>query len=149
MINLMNGIFDMDTNLRQRVVFTNGCFDFVHPGHVYLFKYIKELYPGCKLIVGVNSDASIKRLKGKSRPVYPESDRLMMLDSIEFIDTVILFDEDTPLELIKQVQPDILVKGMDYVNDKVVGADLVEVVSHVKLKPGYSTTALIKYIKQM
>ena len=133
----------------ENCVFTNGCFDFIHPGHIWLFKSIKELYPTFPIIVGVNSDSSIQRLKGNTRPIYPEADRIFMLQSINYIDKVELFDDDTPLELIKKIKPKILVKGMEYVNESVVGAELVDVVTFIKLKPGYSTTALIKYIKKI
>ncbi len=131
--------------LGQRVVFTNGCFDLLHPGHIFLLKEAKKR--GDRLIVGLNTDKSIKRLKGETRPVQQEAARAFVLSSLECIDLVVLFDEDTPLELIKTLRPDVLVKGSDYTVDQVVGASFVQSyggkVHLVDLVDGQSTTSLI------
>jgi len=108
----------------KRVVFTNGCFDILHIGHVRYLKKAKEL--GDLLIIGLNSDQSVKRLKGNDRPINQEADRAEMLAAFDFVDHVIIFDDDTPLELIKMIQPDILVKGGDYKNEYVIGTHEVE-----------------------
>ena len=129
---------------KTKVIFTNGCFDIIHRGHVDYLKKSKEL--GYKLIVGLNSDESIRRLKGSSRPINSEYDRKAVLESLGFVDTVIIFDEDTPYELIKELKPDIITKGGDYKSIKdVVGHDLAE----VKIIPyveGYSTTKILEKI---
>lgn len=126
----------------QRVVFTNGCFDILHRGHVeYLFA-AREL--GDALVVGVNTDASVRRLKGEGRPVNREHDRAFVLAGLGCVDAVTLFDEDTPAELIAALVPDVLVKGGDYTADTVVGRDTVEAaggrVVIIPLVPGHSTT---------
>lgn len=127
------------------VGFTNGCFDILHPGHL---KVLEEARAQCgKLIVGVNSDASVRRLKGPSRPVNDEISRAIVLKGLACVDAVVLFEEDTPLELITALQPDLLVKGGDYTKDDIVGADIVEArggrVHIVPLVEGHSTTATI------
>lgn len=127
----------------HKVVFTNGCFDILHKGHVELLKFCKSL--GCLVIVGVNSDKSVKRLKGDTRPVNSETDRVEILKAIKYVDHVHIFEEDTPYDLIKKIQPDIIVKGGDYNKEDVVGADLCEVVIFNYLD-GYSTTKTIKNI---
>ena len=132
------------------VVFTNGCFDLLHPGHVNLLYQSRS--HGDRLIVGLNSDASVKRLKGPSRPILSEHDRAAILGALECVDAVITFDEDTPLTLIKAIRPDILVKGADYALDQVVGRAEVEAyggkVQLVPLVPGHSTSSLADRIKQ-
>ncbi len=134
----------------KRVVFTNGCFDLLHLGHIdYLSKARDH---GDMLIVGVNTDDSVKRLKGNSRPLTDEQSRSMIMASLHFVDAVVLFDEDTPYELIKLVQPDVLIKGNDYKAEEVVGYDIVkkkggEVVT-IDLVEGYSTSAIEQKIKQ-
>ena len=134
----------------KRVVFTNGCFDLLHLGHIdYLSKARDH---GEILIVGVNTDDSVKRLKGNSRPLTDEQSRSMIMASLHFVDAVVLFDEDTPYELIKLVQPDVLIKGNDYKPEEVVGYDIVkkkggEVVT-IDLVEGYSTSAIEQKIKQ-
>jgi len=132
------------------IVFTNGCFDLLHPGHISLLHQARTL--GDRLIVGLNSDASVKRLKGNSRPILVEQDRAALLSALEHVDLVVSFDEDTPLSLIKTIQPDILVKGSDYTVDQVVGRDIVEAyggqVKLVQIVPGYSTTLLSQKMKQ-
>lgn len=121
-------------------VFTNGCFDILHKGHIEYLRQSKKL--GSKLIVGLNSDKSIKRLKGDSRPVNNEEDRKAVLESVGFVDEVIIFDEDTPYELIKKIKPDIITKGGDYTVETVVGNDLANVVI-IPTVQGYSTTDII------
>ena len=134
--------------LGRRIVFTNGCFDMIHLGHVKYFQFAKE--QGDLLVVGVNTDASIRRLKGPTRPIVNEADRLGVLEELESIDYVVLFDDDNPRDLIHAVRPDVLVKGADYKKEQVVGWDFVESYGgHVALAPlvdGRSTSALIKRI---
>jgi D-beta-D-heptose 7-phosphate kinase/D-beta-D-heptose 1-phosphate adenosyltransferase len=133
----------------KKIVFTNGCFDIIHSGHIYYLGEAKKA--GDILIIGLNSDNSVRRLKGNDRPINNESDRAMVLDALKFVDYVTIFEEDTPYELIKLLQPDILVKGGDYNADEIVGADIVRenggevlIIPYVK---GKSTTELIKKIK--
>ena len=134
----------------KKVVFTNGCFDLLHPGHIEYLNKARDL--GDILLIGLNSDDSVRRLKGSDRPINPESDRALMLAGLECVSAVLLFDEDTPLELIKAVQPDILVKGGDYDRDTIVGADEVESeggrVVVIPFKEGYSTSSLIERIQR-
>ena len=132
-------------DVERTKVFTNGCFDIVHRGHIEMLKASKQL--GDWLVVGVNTDQSVKRLKGESRPVNNESDRKVMLESLDFVDEVILFDEDTPIELIKRVQPDIITKGGDYTVDTVVGNQLAKVVI-LPTVDDYSTTKTIEAINE-
>ncbi|MFN7012645.1 MAG: D-glycero-beta-D-manno-heptose 1-phosphate adenylyltransferase [Bacteroidia bacterium] len=132
------------------IVFTNGCFDILHLGHIDYLSKAKDL--GKRLIVGVNTDNSVKRLgKGDTRPINEEKSRSMIIASLQFVDAVILFDEDTPYELIKAIKPDILVKGADYTIDRVVGADMVMErggkVELIEYLVGYSTTNIEKKIK--
>lgn len=129
----------------QKVIFTNGCFDIVHRGHVEYLAKAAAL--GDQLVIGVNTDASVKRLKGTSRPVQDENTRAMVLATFSFVSKVVLFDEDTPYELIKLIQPDVLVKGGDYDPKDIVGYDIVkakggEVVT-IELVEGHSTTSII------
>lgn len=133
----------------KKVGFTNGCFDLLHPGHVSL---ISQARAACdKLVVGLNSDASVRRLKGPTRPVQNEAARAAVMASLGHVDLVVIFGEDTPLKLIEAVKPDVLVKGADYTKDKVVGADVVErgggKVVLAQLVPSYSTTATIAALK--
>lgn len=125
------------------LVFTNGCFDILHIGHINLLKYAKSL--GNYLIVGLNSDKSIKKLKGPSRPINKENDRKFILESLKFVDEVRLFDEETPLELIKNIKPHIIVKGGDYKKEEVVGYGLADIVIFNYID-GYSTTKTIQSI---
>ncbi len=134
----------------QKVVFTNGCFDLLHPGHVACLEQARSL--GEALVVGVNTDDSMRRLhKGAGRPVTPEADRALMVAALACVDRVVLFGEDTPLELISALTPDVLVKGGDYRIDEIVGREVVEArggkVLALPLVPGYSTTALIKRLR--
>ena len=129
--------------MKGTVVFTNGCFDVLHVGHIELLKYCKSI--GDFLIVGINSDESVSRLKGPSRPINTESERKIMLESIKYVDEVIIFNEDTPLNLIQNKNPDIIVKGGDYSEKEVVGNKLAEV-RIFKYVEGYSTTKAIQNI---
>ena len=133
-------------SLKKNIVFTNGCFDILHRGHVEYLAQASDL--GDKLIVGLNTDASVKRLKGESRPVNDEQSRALLLSALQFVDAVVLFGEDTPYELIKQVQPDVLVKGNDYRVEEIVGYDIVTAkggkVLTINLVEGFSTTNIIK-----
>lgn len=132
-----------------KIVFTNGCFDILHQGHIHLLLAAAEL--GHKLILGLNTDASVKRLKGESRPINDEYSRTMVMASQLFVDAVTLFDEDTPLELIKAIRPDIIVKGGDYTPETVVGNDFVKTyggeVVIVPTVEGFSTTNIINRMK--
>lgn len=133
----------------QKVVFTNGCFDIVHLGHIDYLEKARAL--GDRLVLGLNTDASVSRLKGPGRPVVDEYARARLMAALNFVDTVILFDEPTPKELIEALKPDILVKGDDYTVETIVGADFVlnngGEVKTVALVKGYSTTTLIEKIK--
>ena len=131
-----------------RIVFTNGCFDILHRGHVeYLSKASDK---GDVLVVGLNTDASVKRLKGEGRPVNDQEARALILASLDCVDAVVLFDEDTPYELIKAVRPDVLVKGADYKPEEIVGYDIVTSyggkVETVPLVEGYSTTGILERV---
>ncbi len=132
----------------DKIVFTNGCFDLLHPGHIHLIRQAKSF--GDRLIVGINSDASVKRLKGATRPILGQKDRSIILSALASVDMVVIFDEDTPLELIKALQPDVLVKGSDYTPDTVVGRDIVESyggrVCIVSMLDNYSTTGITEKI---
>jgi D-glycero-beta-D-manno-heptose 1-phosphate adenylyltransferase len=137
-------------SLGQQVVFTNGCFDLLHPGHVEYLETARSL--GDALMVGLNTDASVARLaKGPGRPVTPEAERARVLAALACVDRVVLFDEDTPLALITLVSPDILVKGGDYRVNNIVGREVVlgrgGRVLALPFLPGYSTTALIARIR--
>lgn len=132
------------------VVFTNGVFDLLHAGHIALLESARAL-GGC-LVVGLNSDASVRRLaKGAGRPIVPEAGRATVLAALEAVDAVVLFDEDTPLTLIETLTPDVLVKGGDYARPNIVGADWVEAhggrVAIIPLLPGHSTTALVEQLR--
>ncbi|MCR4680405.1 MAG: D-glycero-beta-D-manno-heptose 1-phosphate adenylyltransferase [Bacteroidales bacterium] len=133
---------------RGRVVFTNGCFDILHSGHVTYLAQARQM--GDLLVVGLNSDASVRRLKGQERPVNSQDARALVLAALEIVDYVAIFDEDTPYNLIAKVQPDVLVKGGDYQVDNIVGADIVRArggkVLTVPLVPGFSTTSIIDKI---
>ena len=122
------------------VVFTNGCFDILHRGHIELLKYCKALGD---VVVGLNSDKSIKKLKGNHRPFFFEEDRKFALQACRYVDRVIIFDEETPYSLIKKIKPDIIVKGGDYKEEDVVGRDLAEV-KIFNYVDGYSTTKILE-----
>ncbi len=136
----------------QRLVFTNGCFDILHLGHVDYLEKARAL--GDKLIIGVNTDASVSRLKGPSRPLQDEMSRARIMASLLFTDAVVLFDEDTPYGLIKDVVPDILVKGDDYAVENIVGYEVVikngGQVKTIELVKGYSTSKVVaKIVNQL
>jgi len=122
-------------------VFTNGCFDILHRGHIELLKYCKSL--GTIVIVGLNSDTSVKKNKGPSRPYFSEEDRKLTLEACRYIDHVMIFEEETPYNLIKKLKPDIIVKGGDYIKEEVVGNDVAEV-KIFNFIEGYSTTSIIE-----
>ncbi|EKV56636.1 D-glycero-beta-D-manno-heptose 1-phosphate adenylyltransferase [Brachyspira hampsonii] len=128
----------------KKIVFTNGCFDILHRGHVEYLQKAREL--GDLLILGLNSDDSVKRLKGNDRPINNEIDRAIVLSALECINYISIFDEDTPLELIKIVRPDILVKGGDYKIENVVGREYSKETVLIDFVDGYSTTNIIKKI---
>ena len=128
----------------KKIVFTNGCFDILHAGHVSSLEFAKS--KGDILVLGLNSDASIKRLKGKNRPINKQADRALVVAALGAVDAVCLFSQDTPLELIKLVKPDILVKGADYKNKEVVGSQFAGKVVLFPLVKGRSTTNLINKI---
>ena len=139
---------DLDLH-RQKIVFTNGCFDVLHFGHVHYLLEAKKL--GDVLVVGLNSDDSVRRLKGPSRPINGEKERAFVLSALSFVDYVVLFDEDTPENLIKTVRPDVLVKGGDYALDQIVGAGFVRqnggTVTNIPFVEGYSSTQIIEQLK--
>lgn len=134
----------------QKIVFTNGCFDILHRGHVeYLAQAANH---GDVLIIGVNTDSSVKRIKGETRPVQDEYARAILLASLNFVTAVVLFDEETPYNLIKRIQPDVLIKGSDYSIKDIIGSDIVEAkggeVITIDFIEGYSTTSIIKKLKK-
>ena len=130
----------------KRVVFTNGCFDLLHLGHVTYLEEARRL--GDLLVVGVNTDESVRRIKGPGRPIVPLEQRLAVLAALEAVDYVVPFGEDTPYELIKALRPHVLVKGGDWRPEEVVGRDLVEEVRIVPYREGFSTTGLIEKVKK-
>jgi|SRR6476620_5914137 rfaE bifunctional protein nucleotidyltransferase chain/domain len=131
------------------VVFTNGVFDLLHPGHLRYLSQARAL--GDALIVGVNSDRSVRENKGPDRPITPQDERVELLEALVPVDAVVVFDESTPYELIAALQPDVLVKGADWAEDAIVGRDIVEArggrVVRVPIESGYSTTVIIKKIR--
>jgi D-glycero-beta-D-manno-heptose 1-phosphate adenylyltransferase len=133
----------------EKTVFTNGCFDILHKGHIHLLAAAADL--GKHLIVGVNSDASVRRIKKAGRPLQNQESRALVIAALDFVDMVVIFEEDTPLEIIKQIKPGVLVKGGDYKLETIVGSDFVlgygGKVEIVPLLPGYSTTAIEEKIK--
>lgn len=136
---------------RKKIVFTNGCFDILHVGHV---RYLREAAAlGDYLVVGLNSDASVKRLKGPTRPVQAEGDRAEILAALEFVSFVCLFEEDTPIKLIEAFKPDVLVKGGDWPLDRIIGAKEVLAsggqVRALKFHPGHSTSAILATIHKL
>ena len=134
----------------RRVVFTNGCFDLLHPGHIRSLELARAL--GDMLIVGLNSDASVRQLKGKGRPVITERERAEILAALECVDAVVIFDDRTPREMITGLLPDVLVKGGDSPGDQIVGREEVEAaggrVVSVPVVPGYSTSAILERIRE-
>jgi D-glycero-beta-D-manno-heptose 1-phosphate adenylyltransferase len=155
--HISNKVFSHDSAVNQvqswqtkgeKIVFTNGCFDLVHRGHVEYLAKAADL--GTKMIVGLNTDASVSRIKGPSRPLVDEQSRAILMAAFEFVDMIVFFDEETPYELIKALQPDVLVKGSDYKAENIVGYDIVTgkggTVETIDFVPGFSTTSLIKKI---
>ncbi len=134
----------------KKIVFTNGCFDIIHAGHIDYLSKARDL--GNILFIGLNTDDSVKRLKGENRPVNDENARAIILAALQFVDAVVLFDEDTPYNLIKTVQPDILVKGSDYKPEDIVGADIVLAkggeIKTIDFLNGYSTSGIIERIRE-
>ncbi len=132
----------------QKLTFTNGCFDVLHRGHISLIMQAAEA--GQRLVIGLNSDASVRKLKGDNRPIHQEADRALLLAAMTYVDAVVIFEEDTPLNLITQLQPDILVKGGDYTKETIVGADFIikngGQVLIVPTEKGYSSTDSINRI---
>ena len=153
-----NKIFDLQNLMKKiekwrsenkKIVFTNGCFDLIHLGHIEILARSSDF--GDKLIIGVNSDLSIKKLKGKNRPIIEESSRIKQLSALEFVDALVLFDEETPLKLIETIKPDVITKGGDYTAKNIVGNEVVsqkngEVIV-IPLTRGYSTTSILNKIK--
>ena len=126
-------------NGENKLIFTNGCFDIIHRGHIELLWYCASLG---EVIIGLNSDNSVKRLKGEGRPINSEIDRKYILESLKCVSKVMIFEEDTPYELIKKVKPDLIVKGGDYTSDQVIGRDICKVLIFDKVKD-YSTTNIV------
>ena len=135
----------------NKIVFTNGCFDLVHVGHLHTLSEAKKL--GDKLIVAINSDASVKRLKGDSRPILPEQERANLIASLVFVDAVLIFEEDTPIKLIESILPDVLVKGGDWKIEEIVGNEIVRenkgTVVSIPFLDGHSTTDIISKIQSL
>jgi D-beta-D-heptose 7-phosphate kinase/D-beta-D-heptose 1-phosphate adenosyltransferase len=134
----------------RRIVFTNGCFDLLHPGHIGSLEQARAL--GDALVVGLNSDASVRQLKGAGRPVLPERERAEILAALECVDAVVIFDDLTPREVIAQLLPDVLVKGGDWHGNQIVGREEVEAaggrVVSIPVVPGYSTTEILRKIRE-
>jgi D-beta-D-heptose 7-phosphate kinase/D-beta-D-heptose 1-phosphate adenosyltransferase len=137
----------MDECIGVNIVFTNGCYDLLHPGHIEGIQRIKQWFPNSWLVIGLNSDESVKRIKGPTRPIYNQDERRAMLLAIKGVDEVIIFDETTPSNLITRINPDILVKGDDYYKESVVGYNSIkEALVIMKRIGGYSTTNIIRKI---
>jgi D-glycero-beta-D-manno-heptose 1-phosphate adenylyltransferase len=141
--------FGLEKRNGRRVVFTNGCFDLLHPGHIRSLELAREL--GDVLIVGLNSDASVRQLKGEGRPVISERERAEILAALESVDAVVIFDDLTPREVIARLLPDVLVKGGDWPGEQIVGREEVEAaggrVVSIPVVPGYSTSAILRKIR--
>jgi len=129
-------------NKEKKIIFTNGCFDIIHRGHIELLKFCKSLG---YVIVGLNSDKSIKILKGNDRPIVNEKDRKLLLESLKYVDEVVIFDEETPLNIIKRLKPDTIVKGGDYDKESVIGNNIADVIIF-EFIDGYSTTKIVQSI---
>ena len=144
----LNNILNQWRLSKEKIVFTNGCFDILHRGHVEYLAKASVL--GTKLVIGLNTDTSVRKLKGESRPINDQEARAILLSSLMFTDKIIFFEEDTPLELIRYIQPDVLVKGNDYRAEDIIGYDIVknkggEIIT-VNLTAGFSTTNILKNI---
>ena len=135
----------------KKVVFTNGCFDILHPGHARYLWAARQL--GDYLVVAVNSDRSVRAIKAEGRPIVPEQERAEMVTALQCVDGVVIFDEETPLRVIERLLPDVLVKGGDWQEDEIVGSDVVKnaggEVKRIPFVPGYSTTIIIKKISDL
>ena len=135
----------------RRVVFTNGCFDLLHPGHIETLEKARNL--GDALVVGVNSDRSVREMKGAGRPIVPERERAEVLAALECVDAVVIFDEPTPREIVAALLPDVLVKGGDWASDRIIGREEVEAaggrVVSVPVVAGYSTSAMLEKIRKL
>ena len=138
-------IINQDKKKGKTIVFTNGCFDILHKGHLSYLREASKL--GDIFILGLNSDSSVKRLKGNDRPINNENDRAEVLSFLDFIDYITIFDEETPYELIKSINPDVLVKGGDYKAEDVVGKEFSGKVEIIPFVEGYSTTSIINKLK--
>ncbi len=145
-LSVLKRIISQLKKQNKRIVFTNGCFDLIHPGHIKVLREAKS--KGDILIVGLNSDSSVRKIKGGSRPILNEKARIEVLSALEFVDYIILFKSPTPLILIKALKPDYLVKGGDWQGNRIVGREYVKRVYRVKLYPKYSTTKIIQKIKK-
>lgn len=147
----MNIIQEIEEEKKQgkRIVFTNGCFDIIHVGHVTYLKKAKDL--GDILVIGLNSDSSVKKLKGPSRPINNQDDRAIVLSALKFVDYIIIFEEETPLKLVKSITPDIIVKGGDYKEEDVVGGEFIQSIGGkviiIPFVDGKSTTNIINKMK--
>ena len=150
-ISSLKSLLNKFKNENKKIVFTNGCFDIIHSGHIYYLKEAKTF--GDILVVALNSDNSIKRIKGENRPIISEKNRLIIMESLYFVDYVTIFNEDTPYNLIKEITPNILVKGGDWEINKIVGKDIVEKnggkVINIPYQKGISTTEIINRIKSI
>ena len=152
-LNLHQAILQFGPQKRngRRVVFTNGCFDLLHPGHIETLEKARSL--GDALVVGVNSDRSVRQMKGAGRPILPERERAEILAAMECVDGVVIFDESTPREIITALLPDVLVKGGDWAGDAIVGREEVEAaggkVVSIPVVAGYSTTAILQKIRKL
>jgi rfaE bifunctional protein nucleotidyltransferase chain/domain len=142
--------FGRDKRNSRRLVFTNGCFDLLHPGHIRSLEQAREM--GDALIVGLNGDASVRKLKGEGRPLLPERERAEILAALECVDAVVIFPELTPREVIARLLPDVLVKGGDWPSDQIVGREEVEAaggrVVSIPVVPGYSTSDILRKIRE-
>jgi D-beta-D-heptose 7-phosphate kinase/D-beta-D-heptose 1-phosphate adenosyltransferase len=145
----LKGLVSEAKSSGKKIVFTNGCFDLLHPGHLYVLRQAKAA--GDILIVGLNSDRSVKALKGPARPVVPEKDRSELIAALEMVDYVILFDELDPQRIIAALNPEVLAKGGDWDKEKIIGAEIVQKqggkIVVIPYLPGYSTTAMIERIR--
>jgi len=139
------GIIETATKECRKVVFTNGCFDILHVGHLQLLEKAKSF--GDILVVGLNSDRSVRKLKGARRPILPQKDRARLLAALAMVDYVVIFDEDTPHELLSRIRPHILVKGSDYAYREIVGREVVQEVKTVPLVKGKSSSQIIAMIR--
>ena len=147
----LRNLLDAWHKRKSKIVFTNGCFDLLHIGHL---TYLEEARTyGDVLIIGLNSDASVQKLKGHNRPIIHQEERAMLLACLQFVDAVIIFDEETPITLIQEIQPDILIKGGDYAPEAVIGADVVRKKGGqtiiLPFVNGFSTTSIIEKIQSL